>query len=134
MDRIGVCVSAACGVHCALMGVALVVWPTLWLQQTRFGVDLRWLVILEMTLAVLALLFALTALGLGTLRHGRWRPWAFGLPGLTLVCSGVFTPLHDEPLLGSAVVLGGGLLIVLAHVENLRAGRRHRAAKPTAAV
>jgi len=81
------------------------------------------LLVVEYGFASAAVCLALLALGLGTFRHGSFRPWAFGFPGLCMITAGVFSRLHDVPVLGSTVVLAGGLLMVLAHMDNLRIGR-----------
>ena len=47
-----------------------------------------------------------------------------GLPALAMIGFGVFGPLHDVSLWGNAVVLCGGLLMVAAHLANLRRLRR----------
>lgn len=129
LDRIGATVSAACGIHCAALGAVFLIWPSMWLQRARFGDSLVWLLMLEVVLALLALTIAVFAFTRGWRRHRRWWPVVLALLGLSLIGIGVFSPTHDIPLWGNAIVLCGGIVMVVAHWRNLRLLR----AAPTAA-
>lgn len=120
LDRLGAAVSAACGVHCALLAGVFLLWPGLWFQRMRYADELAWLSRLEIVLAVLALAIAGIAMVLGWRRHRRLWPSLLALPGLALIGVGVFSRLHNVPVWGSALVLCGGLLMVAAHWRNLR--------------
>lgn len=127
LDRCGAAVSAACGIHCAGLGMLFVLWPGLWFQRARYAQELLWLQRLEVALATLAFLLAALALSLGWRRHRRPWPALLGVPGLAMIGLGVFSPLHDVPLWGNATVLAGGALMVAAHLGNLRMLRIARA-------
>lgn len=124
LDRTGAAVSAACALHCAGLGALMLLVPGLWLRQRQYSREIAWLLMLELALVLAAAGLALPAFGLGWRRHGRPWPMLLALPGLTLIAVGVFTPLHWMPLWGSGLVLGGGLLLVAAHLVNLWLGRR----------
>lgn len=124
LDRAGAFVSAFCAVHCAGLGLVFVLAPGLWLQGKGGAFGSEWLHRLEWLLAASALLLATLALAQGWRRHRRCLPAALAAPGLGLMAIGIFTELHSLPLLGSAVVLGGGLLLVLAHGFNLHLARK----------
>lgn len=124
LDRAGAVVSGVCAVHCAGLGLVFLLYPGLWLRRQRWPVDLQWLLYLEWALAGVALLLAVLAFAHGWSRHRRILPAALGLPGLGLLATGIFTDLHWQPPLGSAVVLCGGLLLASAHLLNLRLARR----------
>lgn len=124
LDRAGALVSALCAVHCAGLGLVLVLFPGLWLRRQQWPVDLAWLLYLEWTLAAMALGLALVALRHGHVRHRRPWPILLAVPGLALMGAGIFTDLHWWPLWGSVIVLSGGLLLVAAHLSNLALLRR----------
>lgn len=124
LDRAGAMVSALCAIHCAGLGLVLILFPGLWLRRQRWPVDLSWLLYLEWALAAMALVLAVLALGLGCVRHRRPWPIALAVPGLALMAAGIFTELHWWPLWGSVIVLTGGLLVVAAHLLNLAHLRR----------
>jgi len=119
LDRAGATVSALCAVHCAGLGLVMILYPSLWLQRRKWPIDLAWLLYLEWILAAMALLLAVLALGLGCVRHRRPWPLLLAVPGLAMMMAGIFTELHWWPLWGSVIVLAGGLLLVTAHLLNL---------------
>jgi len=130
-DRAGALVSTLCAVHCAGLGLVLILFPGLWLRRQQWPVDLAWLLYLEWALAAIALGLATVALGQGYVRHRRPWPILLAVPGLALMGAGIFTDLHWWPLWGSVIVLSGGLLLVAGHLSNLALLRR--AASPRAA-
>ncbi|MBS7458839.1 MerC domain-containing protein [Coralloluteibacterium stylophorae] len=123
-DRIGAAASLVCGLHCAAVSALLLFHPLLWLQRARYAEHIAWLTGIEIALAVVSIGAALLALPLGWRRHRRRLPVLLGMPGLVLVCVGVFSRVHYMPFVGSGVVLGGGLLLVAAHLVNARLGCR----------
>ncbi len=125
LDRIGLSASVACILHCLALTLALVLWPAIWFRQRIAGVDLGWLLALELALAVLSIAMGVAAAIAGWRGHRRAGPPLLLLAGLGVLGIGVFTRLHLVPLWGTAVVVSGGLLLVSGHAWNLRAGHRH---------
>lgn len=123
LDRFGTAVSLGCGVHCAAITLLLTFNPALWLRWAWKG-HMRWLWWLELSLVILAIVLALWALTLGWLRHRRWPPILFAIPGLGGIVLGLGSHLHQRPFLGAGLTLAGGLLMLLAHGLNWRAQSR----------
>jgi hypothetical protein len=123
-DRAGAFVSGLCALHCAGLGLLFIVFPGVWMRRQSWPVDLQWLLWLEWALAGAALLLAILGLWHGWTRHRHVLPASLAVPGLGLLGVGIFTELHWRPLWGSVVVLCGGLLLVSAHLVNLRLTRR----------
>ncbi|NKI33553.1 MerC family mercury resistance protein [Wenzhouxiangella sp. XN79A] len=131
IDRLGICASVGCGLHCAVLTVVILMYPTLWLHRglrsSGFWEALWWT---ELGLLVLAWLFALLA---------AWLAWrrdrSLLIPGLAIIGSGILTltiasPFHGRSPWISALALFGGLLVASAHVLNLWRTRRLRLRSP----
>lgn len=126
LDRLGVSASLACAVHCAALTVALAAWPALWLRQRIGGVEVRYLLWLEWALATTSIALALAAAWHAWRGHRRLRPVLLLGAGAGLLAVGVFTRLHYVPGWGTALVVGGGVLLIGGHWLNLRHGAAHR--------
>ena len=131
IDRLGICASVGCGLHCAALTVVILLYPTLWLHRglrsSGFWEALWWT---ELGLLVLAWLFALLA---------AWLAWrrdrSLLLPGLAIIGLGILTltiasPFHGRSPWISALALVGGLLLASAHGLNLRRSRLQRLRSP----
>lgn len=125
LDRIGLSASVACILHCLALTLAVVLWPAIWFRQRIGGVDLGWLLAIEVALALLSIAMGVGAAVAGWRAHRRPGPPLLLLAGLAVLGTGVFTRLHLVPVWGTAVVVAGGILLVTGHVWNLRAGHRH---------
>ena len=131
IDRLGICASVGCGLHCAALTVVILMYPTLWLHRglrsSGFWEALWWT---ELGLLALAWLFALVA---------AWLAWrrdrSLLIPGLAIIGLGILTltiasPFHGRSPWISALALFGGLLVASAHALNLRRARRLRIRLP----
>ena len=128
LDRLGVSASLACAIHCAVLTLALSLWPALWLRQRVIGVEVRWLLWLEWGLAGASVALAAAAAWHGWRRHRLALPPLLLAGGMLLLAIGMFTRLHVVPGWGTLVVVGGGACLVAGHWSNLRgAHRRPRA-------
>lgn len=125
MDRIGLTASVACILHCVALTVAVLLWPAIWLRQRIAGIELGWLLAIEIGLAALSISLGVGAAVAGWRRHRRAGPPLLLLAGLSVLAVGVFTRLHQLPGWGTGVVVVGGLLLVSGHAWNLRAAHRH---------
>ncbi|MCS7032967.1 MAG: MerC domain-containing protein [Phycisphaerae bacterium] len=118
VDAAGVAVSLACGIHCILTPVLLLMLPTL---GEAFHSP-----IVHRVLAVVVTAVASFALYRGYRRHGHWLPITMGSAGGILVWTAVFLPHaaadHEQfqlPL-GSILTMIGSALLISSHVINLR--------------
>lgn len=131
IDRLGICASVGCGLHCAALTVMILLYPTLWLHRglrsSGFWEVLWWS---ELGLLVFAWLLALAA---------AWLAWrrdrSLLTPGLAMIGLGILTltiasPFHGRSPWVSAIALFGGLLVATAHGLNLWRGRRLRFRSP----
>lgn len=112
-DRVGFAASFLCALHCALMPLAAALLPAL-------GLGVGGWVDFDQAFVVFATLLGATTLALGWRRHRAFRAWAFLLPGLALVWAGAFSPLHTHGWGHAVVMVGGGVLLAVAHLVNLR--------------
>lgn len=120
-DRLGVVASTLCAIHCALLPVAAALLPAL-------GLGAGGWVDLDQGFVIFASILAISTLGLGWRRHRAYRAFALLVPGLVLVWSGAFSPLHDHDARHLLVMTVGGVLLALAHLVNLRLTHRAAAA------
>ncbi len=107
-DLVGVVLSGACAVHCALTSVLLVALPaagTFASHETH------------QVLAVLAATVASVVFVPSLLRRHYRLPALAGL-GAVMVVSAAFAPLSTAQEIGVTVV--GGLLLVTAHLKHAR--------------
>lgn len=123
-DHAGVVTSLLCGIHCVALAWAVTTTPLVWFSQRLWGVPLPVWARIETGLAWGSLSLAGLALALGWWRHRRLWPLLPALPGAALVASVFHLQFHSRPLLGPGLVLAGGVLLVVAHVLNLRLARR----------
>lgn len=122
-DRIGFAASFLCALHCALLPLALALMPTL-------GLSVGGWVDIDQAVTVFATLLGCTTLAIGWRRHRAFRAWMLLLPGLALVWTGAFSPLHDHGLLHAGLMTAGGLMIAGAHLLNLRLTHAAAARQP----
>jgi len=117
-DRAGMAVSLACGVHCVVLAWALTAMPVVWFSQRLWGVPLAWYARLELGLLIAAVVFAVVGLGLGWRRHRHVGPALLAVAGLALLSTVLVIEWHATRWLGPGLVLGGGVLMVVAHLWN----------------
>jgi MerC mercury resistance protein len=111
LDHLGIGLAGLCALHCL---ATLLVISALGLGGHFFLLDPA---IHRVGLA-LALLVAIVAIGWGTLRHGRWLPFAVAVAGLALMAAALLVPHGTNEFV--LTLLGVGIVSV-AHWMNLRA-------------
>ena len=112
IDRTGIALSLACGVHCALVPFvigAAAVLPVRWLvsEATEF-----WLLAGSVAIAVSSLLSSYWR------KHRRKRCLVFLVPGLAVFGLVLFGSISEQ--LEPWVVVSGALSIAAAHLVNIR--------------
>lgn len=118
-DRIGATGSLVCAVHCALLPLLIAALPSL-------GVAL-WLGDgFEAGFVAFASLFGLSVLVWSYRRHHAMRALGLLLPGLAALWLAIlYAPLHHSVLPHALVMTLGGVLVGLAHWQNLRLNHGH---------
>ena len=116
IDRTGIALSLACGVHCAVVPFvigAAAVLPVRWLvsESTEF-----WLFVGSIAIALSSLLSSYW------LKHRRKRCLVFLVPGLAVLGLILFGSISEQ--LEPWVVVGGALSITVAHLVNIRLCRQ----------
>lgn len=124
-DWTGGAISGVCGLHCAASSAWVLLNPGIWLSAGRAGWGV-WMWRLELLLALAAVLVGFVAMVLGYLRHRRLLPGVVSLAGICAISYGVLSGVHRFAFWGSAIVLGGGLLLITAHILNARLRSRAR--------
>lgn len=119
-DRFGATASLLCAVHCAALPFVIVMLPALGLG---FLADHE----IERGFIVFACLLASTTLLLGLRRHGDRRALALLIPGVVLLFAGALVDFERAASVHALLVSGGGALVALAHLANLRLGHVHDA-------
>ena len=120
-DRFGIVVAIGCGVHCAALSLAFVLYPTLWLKRKYWEMGLwQKLLWLEWGLLATAWLLVLLAMIPGWLRHRHPGPVLLALTSLVSMTVVITSSLHFANRWMSLVTLLAGLLLAGAHVWNLR--------------
>ncbi len=100
--------------HCALLPFALVLLPIV-------GLGILVSPAFETGFVLFATALAIASLWNGYLRHRGYHAMAILLPGLIALWAGVFVPLiHETALLHALMMSGGGVLVGVAHLINLR--------------
>ncbi|WP_376693933.1 MerC domain-containing protein [Wenzhouxiangella sp. EGI_FJ10409] len=124
-DRIGLFVAIGCGLHCAALSGAFLLWPALWLNRRLWESGL-WhsLRYLELGLLALAWTLVIFASWLGWRHHRCLHPAVIGLTGAMVMTVAIVTPLHFSGFWVSVMALLGGLTVAAAHWLNLRLYRR----------
>lgn len=118
VDRVGATASFLCALHCAALPFVIAVLPALGLSFLAS----HWF---ERIFAASALVLATTSLIAGFRRHRQKKAFAFLIPGMVLLISGVCVNLHSALLLHAVLVSIGGTLVALSHLTNLRLGANH---------
>lgn len=118
LDRLGICVSAACIVQCLALPLLVILTP---LVSVGFlGGDSFHLMLLAVILPI-----TLVAFALGFRVHGDHRVLLPGLVGLTVVIlAAALEGLVFDRAVATALTSIGGLLLITGHWFNLRQRRR----------
>ena len=113
LDRVGICLSALCIIHCLLTPAALILLPSLNLFVFEESFH-RLAVMVILPVAILALLP-------GLLSHGRPAPILAGFVGAALVLTAVIELGHVHGSLAEITLsILGSVVLIFSHVLNLR--------------
>lgn len=116
-ERVAVCASAACLVHCLVLPVLLLMLPSLAAVLDIPESFHLWVL-------GLAVPTAMAALVLGWRRHRVIGPMLAGIAGLILLAIGAL--VVGETAWEVPVTIAGSLTLTAAHVINWRLRHRHR--------
>ena len=116
VDRTGVALSLACGVHCALVPFAIgaaALLPVKWLLSESTEL---WLLVGSVAIALTSLLSSYW------LKHRHRRCLVFLVPGLAVLGVVLFGSISEQ--LEPWVVVGGTSSIAIGHLVNIRLCRQ----------
>lgn len=118
LDRCGIVMAGVCLFHCAVVPLAMLVFPLIGALHE----SAEWL---HAPLALVAITLCVFALMRGSYRHSRRVPALLGAIGILLLLASLF----EEQFGGFAEYLAsaGALFAASAHLANLRATRHVRA-------
>ena len=109
LDRIGVCASSACAVHCLLLPFLITALPFMGLSVLASSA-------FELSMIGFSILLASASFCWGSRLHGEWRTLLFVLSALMLFIFG-----HDiEGPLHWVVMAIGGFSLAAGHLVNRR--------------
>lgn len=112
LDRVGVFMSAACAVHCALMPFVAGLLPLIGLEFLAHDAA-------EITLLVCAAIIAAWSLAGGCRHHKQLRPIGMMVAGFGLILLGQ-TVAADAEVAEIGLVVVGALFVAGAHLTNRR--------------
>ncbi len=108
-DRLGICLSALCVIHCLLTPVVLIALPSMRLLEMHETYHQFMLVILPL-LAILAFIP-------GFRLHRDPRVFMWAVPGLVLIALGAIV-FHERVWLEAAASIAGSVLLIRSHLLN----------------
>jgi hypothetical protein len=122
LDWLGIALSTACVAHCLLVPAAVIAAPVLGAAWIGSG-------IVSLGFIGLAGGVALPAVVRGHRVHRSWRPAVLGALGLAamIVAEGL---LEGRGRSGAGVTIAGGMLLVAAHLDNIRGAGRCPVSQP----
>jgi hypothetical protein len=101
LDRLGIWLSGACAVHCAVVPIVLILFPVVsWIHWSR---------IMDIVALSVAAVFGLGGCLLSLRHHRDARPLMLVIGGLMLNATGRFAALSLGPFLAQTLVVGGPL-------------------------
>jgi hypothetical protein len=101
LDRLGMWLSAACAVHCAVVPIVLILFPVVsWIHWSR---------IMDVIALGVAAVFGLGGCLLSLGHHRDARPLVLVIGGLMLNATGRFAPLYLGAFLAQTLVVAGPL-------------------------
>ena len=112
-DRFGATASFLCALHCALLPVVFAALPALGLSFLADHAFERAFVGFSVALAITSLVF-------GFRRHHRAVAFVFMIPGVVLLLTGVLFNVDHTNVSHAVMVSMGGVLVMCAHIANLR--------------
>lgn len=112
-DRLGICLSALCLVHCLATPLLILLLPSIQFLETHES----WHEGFHLTLMLVLPVLALAAFLPGYRRHGDKRVFFWAVPGLILVAI-VALAFEHVSWTGSLISILGSLMLIRAHVIN----------------
>lgn len=112
-DRFGATASFLCALHCALLPVVIAALPAFGLSFLADHAYERAFVGFSVALAVTSLFF-------GFRHHHRLAAFLFMVPGVLLLLGGVLISYDHTDIAHAVMVSMGGVLVMCAHIANLR--------------
>jgi 4-amino-4-deoxy-L-arabinose transferase-like glycosyltransferase len=109
LDKLGVCASALCMVHCLAMPVLLLVGVDSVLRFTQQ----EWI---EWVIIALALLIGIASFAAGYVKHKKHYVVVLFLAGFLLIING---EMLESTVMATVLPVAGSVVIVYAHVQNL---------------
>ncbi|MFZ2235004.1 MAG: MerC domain-containing protein [Dokdonella sp.] len=117
-DRFGATASFLCALHCALLPLIFAALPALGLSFLADHAFERAFVGFSVALAITSLIF-------GFRRHRRLVAFLFMVPGVLLLVAGVLFNVDHTNVSHAVMVSMGGVLVMCAHIANLRLAHVH---------
>lgn len=107
-DKLGICLSALCLIHCLITPMLLIFLPALSLWGHHVFHD---------ALLVILPLLAIAAFIPGFVRHRDPRVFYWAIPGLAAVVLGTLL-FEEEIILQAIITISGSILLIRAHLKN----------------
>ncbi|MEM6380074.1 MAG: MerC domain-containing protein [Bacteroidota bacterium] len=114
LDKIGVCTSIICMIHCITIPLLLIFG----LDTSLKLIDQEWI---ELTLITTALCIGMSSFAIGFFRHRQHFIPVLFIAGFLLLVNGESV---TNTMISLILSIAGALVIVYAHVQNLR-WKRH---------
>lgn len=111
-DKIGICASGLCLVHCLATPVLLLLLPALNLSDEKHGH-------MHEIFAVVVVLSIMLAVFPNCRKHGHYDIMAIASIGIALILSAVF--FHDMPFwIAQVMTVAGSIFLITAHIKNMK--------------
>ena len=113
-DKMAICFSSLCIIHCLLLPIALIVIPT---ASIQFLAD----EVFHQALVVVVLLTSVSALFMGCKLHKNWKVMYYAVAGLLVL---IFASIFGHDVLGEwaekLLTVIGSLCVIYGHIQNYR--------------
>ncbi|HCX21647.1 MAG: hypothetical protein CMB80_06255 [Flammeovirgaceae bacterium] len=116
LDKIGICLSSACAIHCSVMPLVLLYSSTLGIFSF---IDSP---VVELIILIATTLIGGLALIPSTIKYGQAYVLILFISGILIVINSEMTSALWSRILLS---IAGGLLMAYAHFENLKIKKAH---------
>ena len=116
IDYFGVTVSAACGIHCVLLPLILLIAPYSFLASHEFHVALIYFILPSAALAFF----------LGCKKHGDKKVAIMGIIGIALLTTSIVvhevfhSEQHSEEMISVLITIAGSVTLIFSHLRNRR--------------
>ena len=116
IDYFGVTVSAACGIHCVLLPLILLIAPYSFLASHEFHVALIYFILPSAALAFF----------LGCKKHGDKTVAIMGIIGIALLTTSILihevfhSEQHSEEMISVLITIAGSVTLIFSHLRNRR--------------